>query len=343
MSDSPAVHVPLDPEEVPILEKVLLLRDRLSLLKQDRSTYIKSKDVLQYYADLVEQVQKLNVIRKEHGIRLEQNRVDKVLDDCFQLISLFFMTIGRNNEAPAQYALTSTMKRLLDHLGEAGFYSSKDLYGIDRQIEKMRENLQRSKDQHSIHLITLLGNRLDACYKTLQELKEKISDLSPEMSPIYEKLVSILRSMAAANTRSKFPRGEIKEFQTELLEMQSQLVDGKFLSVDGNAPSGQEVTVGLLNRCLKWAEIVLERNGKIDPSFQTEYDKLVEIRNQLDKLALTQAWSLRETDLYSYQRQLDRFDEARVEGNFVNGAGQPADLHAQRVRDAKSQLHLHNH
>lgn len=36
--------------------------------------------------------------------------VDKVLDDCFQLISLFFMTVGRNNEAPAVYATTSTIK-----------------------------------------------------------------------------------------------------------------------------------------------------------------------------------------------------------------------------------------
>ena len=27
--------------------------------------------------------------------------VDNVLEDCFQLISLFFLTIGRNGEAPA--------------------------------------------------------------------------------------------------------------------------------------------------------------------------------------------------------------------------------------------------
>ena len=46
---------------------------------------------------------------------------------------------------------------------------------------------------------------------------------------------------------------------------------------------------------------------------------------------LTQAWSLRETDLYSYQRQLDRVDEARVDGNFIDVTGQPADLHAQRT------------
>lgn len=31
--------------------------------------------------------------------------MDYVLDDCFQLISLFFLTIGRNNEAPAVWVL----------------------------------------------------------------------------------------------------------------------------------------------------------------------------------------------------------------------------------------------
>lgn len=46
---------------------------------------------------------------------------------------------------------------------------------------------------------------------------------------------------------------------------------------------------------------------------------------------LTQAWSLRETDLYSYQRQLDRVDESRVDGNFLDATGKPADLHAQRT------------
>lgn len=27
--------------------------------------------------------------------------VDYILDDCFQLISLLFLTVGKNNEAPA--------------------------------------------------------------------------------------------------------------------------------------------------------------------------------------------------------------------------------------------------
>jgi hypothetical protein len=54
---------------------------------------------------------------------------------------------------------------------------------------------------------------------------------------------------------------------------------------------------------------------------------------------LTQAWSLRETDLYSYQRQLDRIDESRVDGNFLDAEGKPADLHSQRVIISLSHLH----
>ena len=73
------------------------------------------------------------------------------------------------------------------------------------------------------------------------------------------------------------------------------------------------------------------RQGKIDERFRTIYDKLSDIRNQLERLTLTQAWSLRETDLYNYQRQLDRVDESRVNGNFEDATGYKADLHAQRV------------
>ena len=55
------------------------------------------------------------------------------------------------------------------------------------------------------------------------------------------------------------------------------------------------------------------------------------IRNDLEKLSVTQAWSLRETDLYDYQRQLDRIDESRVDGNFVDDDGKPAELYVQRT------------
>lgn len=128
------------------------------------------------------------------------------------------------------------------------------------------------------------------------------------------------------------------------------MVDGKFLAEDNTAPAGQAIVAELLDRCFLWLGIVLTRcaplerlnerfnsnihvrKGKIDERFRKTYDKLYEIRNQLERLSLTQAWSLRETDLYNYQRQLDRVDESRINGNFEDSTGYKADLHAQRVR-----------
>lgn len=73
MADSPAVRLPLDPKEKPILDAVLHLRDELTLLKSDRSTYIKSEDVVEYYRKVVDQVKQLNTIRDEDKKPLEQN------------------------------------------------------------------------------------------------------------------------------------------------------------------------------------------------------------------------------------------------------------------------------
>ena len=65
--------------------------------------------------------------------------------------------------------------------------------------------------------------------------------------------------------------------------------------------------------------------------FMGPYKVLVDIRNKLEKLSLTQAWSLRETDLYDFQRQLDKIDESRKDGNFVDADGNFAELYVQRV------------
>lgn len=73
------------------------------------------------------------------------------------------------------------------------------------------------------------------------------------------------------------------------------------------------------------------RKGAIPENFRPVYEKLVSIRNELEKLSITQAWSLRETDLYDYQRELDKIDESRVNGNFIDEDGNPADLYAQRT------------
>ena len=98
------------------------------------------------------------------------------------------------------------------------------------------------------------------------------------------------------------------------------------------APEAKILIETLLRRNFLWVNLIKEKQGRIAPAFQETYDKLLTIRNNLDKLSLTQAWSLRETDLWNYQRQLDRIDEARADdGNFVDMVGRTSELYEQRT------------
>ncbi|CAO2658749.1 Nn.00g064720.m01.CDS01 [Neocucurbitaria sp. VM-36] len=352
MTDSPLPRIPLDPKEQPILDKLQSIRTQLQLLKRDRSTYFKSQDVLSLYDQVIEQVKILNEIRVTK--RLEQNKVDYMLDDCFQLISLAYLTVGKNHEPPAVYSYVSTIKRLLDHLKEATFYSPKDLEALDKNLQDCRRYVERGRDEHTPHLLTLLNARIQVCEETLSELKLNLSGLTPELTPKWDRLVSILRCLAGCNARSKFPLDEVNEYEIELNRLQEELKEydiyayettgtteeklaemvGKMQLVAAHpepAPEAKTLIGTLLRRNLLWVALIKQKQGRIAPAFQDTYDKLLAIRNKLEKLTLTQAWSLRETDLWDFQRQLDRVDEARVDGNFIDAVGRPSEIYEQRT------------
>lgn len=278
MTDSPFFKAPIDTKEQPILEKLLDIRTTLELLNRDRGNYIKSADIVELYGKVNEQVCKLNDLRVEK--RDEQNRVDSVLDDCLQLISLSYLTIGRKNEAPAVYSFISTINRLLDHLREAAFFSPKDLESIEGQLKHHRDIIERGRDTYDPSLLTLLEARVDICEHTLAECKGMLSHLTPEMAPTYDKLVSILRSLSACNTKSKFPTAEVKEFQAQIKDIEkelgeesldmSKLQEYQQIYIDKmrhysqaglEAPEEHRLLLELCRRCSIWSEVMLEKYG----------------------------------------------------------------------------------
>jgi hypothetical protein len=162
----------------------------------------------------------------------------------------------------------------------------------------------------------------------------------------------------------------VDEYHKELVKVQEQLKEHGILAYEATgtteeklaemvdkmqiaatnpepAPAAKDLLGTLLRRNLLWVTLIkskcvdpcismtmslhLRRQGRIAPAFQDTYDKLLAIRNKLEKLTLTQAWSLRETDLWDFQRQLDRIDESRVDGNFYDAVGRPAEIYEQRV------------
>ena len=81
MTDTPNLPLSLDPREQPILENLTTIREDLTRLKQDRTTYVKSSDVLDLYDRVVKQVQDLNAIRADKP--QEQNR-----GECLVLLDI---------------------------------------------------------------------------------------------------------------------------------------------------------------------------------------------------------------------------------------------------------------
>ena len=260
----------------------------------------------------------------------------------------------------------------MDHLEEATFYHPKDLESIGARLSDCRRYINHGKESYSPHLITLLDARIKLCEEVLERLELKISHLTPDLAPKYERLVSILRSLCALNTRSKvismlpeylcihlhylqFPHAEVDELLGHLKEIAEELrpygihafestgtkedklaemTEKLVLAMEHPepAPEAKKLIETLLARCFVWVDKCKTRQGRVAHNFKDIYEKLLGVKNQLEKLSLTHAWSMRETDLYSYQRQLDRIDEARGEdGNFYDALGRGADLYEQRV------------
>ncbi|KAI0470702.1 hypothetical protein GGR56DRAFT_140856 [Xylariaceae sp. FL0804] len=328
--DTPKIPAPQDEGEKQVLSALVGIRDQLQLRKLDRTTYVRTQDVMVLYRQTMEQVKRLSEIRQ--GRSVEENRVDRVVDSCFQLLSLFFMTIGRNNEAPAAYALTSTIKRLLDHLTEANLFTAKDLSSMSQTLERLSTIIQKPLSTAAeSYLETLIANRIERCRSLLMNLQKEIDDIAEPLRPTAEKLVSILRQMAVINTKPRFSPSDIHKYAAQLKEIDDSRKDGNFVDEDGHVLKGSDGVSSLLERCQLYTDIILDRNGQIPEKWKHTYDVLVGIRNELDKLSITQAWSLRETDLYDFQRQLDKIDESRVGGTWLDEQGQPAELYIQRT------------
>jgi hypothetical protein len=247
-----------------------------------------------------------------------------------------------------RYSMVSTIKRILDHLTQALFYSNKDLEDIGRNLKKFRETIEQQKELNDPHIVELIQKRIDICEIQLVQLRGFLSKLTPDLEPTYDKLVSILRSLSACNVKSKYPKAEMEDLHNQLKEIQESLhqsgacpgivddlvaqYEAKLRVAHENSSDPQKLVTDLLSRCLIWWQVIKQRPGKIKEGFEDQYQKLLHIRNSLESRQLLQAWSMRETDLYSYQRQLDRIDESRtMDGNFVNSQGVEADLQTQRV------------
>ncbi|CCD25184.1 Cub1p NDAI_0E03670 [Naumovozyma dairenensis CBS 421] len=376
---SNSTHPQLVPkEEEGILKYLLDVRNYLQNLKRNRTQYLNSQAVQKTYQEVLTKVRELDEIRKNnhatpsnsattliHSMELH-NRVDSVLDDVFQLLSLCFLTVGLKNSAPATYASLSTVQSLLEHLNESNIFTHHDLGPIKERLDQISKIVEEScsqeikldnegddqfnqyldeteleQNQNKIEQDLLLRAKLQHCLDEYHEIESKLEEIDPSLNSILEKLFQIRRGLlslvASAKKNSLLSQKELDEkhlispeyLNKKLLELEKEFKDlesnrdefGKFKSLEtGEIPeNGQNVLKGLEDDCNDLInDLSHQTNGRLtlDPDLQPVYEQLIEIKTTLEKLMITRRWTLRETDLFTYQKKLGEIDNLRVKGKF---------------------------
>ncbi|CAN6624687.1 cu(2+) suppressing and bleomycin sensitive protein 1 [Trichomonascus vanleenenianus] len=306
-----------------ILSRLLGLKDRLQTLKKNRSTFIKTEDVNAIYSELVEQISQ---VLDNHPHDNLPAKIDAALDDVFQLMSLALLTIGHNRKAPATFASLCTVHRLLEHLNESTTYTDADIAPIKERLRQIEEIVERDAEDEDPQTITLLNRKIAGCTELLDRVQKSLIDIDPALTATMQRLVFLRREIMSICSKPKFSPSSLKPLSKELQNLEAQRVDGKFVNPDTGEPyRGQAAVSGLLEKCHTLiADFSAGQEGHhVDPSIRPIYDQLVELKSALENLLVTHRWTLRETDLYFYQRQLQQIDESRVNGIF-QGTSTPA-------------------
>ncbi|KAF8141735.1 hypothetical protein EV363DRAFT_1413059 [Boletus edulis] len=312
---------PVAQEELPILEAVINIRNRLTALKRDRADFIKPSAVNALYQAVVKQVTKLNDIREDNNSTSCNNRVDTTLADVFSLLSLCYLTLGRTKECPAVYSQLASMRtradpippllqQILTHMEESGHYNESDLAPFHRRLDELRAIVQHDAES---------GKHLS--------LQDSLSEISVELIPTHDRLITLRRQLVTLAAKEGSHKTELKPLAEELRKIDSlsipKRVDGKFLGPGGIVPASQAVCSSLLEDCFDILQQIKaqDESKNVATSLKPIHDRLSQLRSELENLVLTHRWSLRETDLYNYSLSLQEIDKMRIDGKFVEADG----------------------
>ncbi|KAI8376964.1 hypothetical protein BD560DRAFT_482310 [Blakeslea trispora] len=298
-------------EEIPVLESLITIRHKLSALKKDRESYPDANVVTSLYKETEKQVEKVNEIRiGDIWNAASRNRLNDVLDDIMALLSLFFMSLGRNRESPAVYVQLVTVERYLDQLSHMGIYTDTILLENQDRLKDI-ENILFADSSGSC-FVELLKHKLKMCKETLSLLLLNVQDVSESLKPLHEELVDLRRKLSLlAQKPNGYTASEVDQIQEKLREY-----DNTKIELFKANPKGKELIEGLLEQLHEESQDMKASTNSVSESLAPIVERLKQIKTQLERLALTHKWTLRETDLYTFHLQLQEVEKLRRDGKF---------------------------
>ncbi|KAG0180392.1 hypothetical protein DFQ28_001198 [Apophysomyces sp. BC1034] len=352
--------VPIPMEEIPVLETLITIRHKLSALKKDRDSYPKPDLIIALYHETEEQVEKITDLRTNEVWNLSaRNRVNDVLDDVMSLLSLFFMSIGRNQESPAVYAQLVTIERYLDQLAQMGIYTDSILIEIEDRLKDVEKIIFADADRPDVSrcFLDLLKKKLARCkmklrhidqylpkdtskgqalivgllehlYEETHDLIASTDNISESLMPIADRLKDIKAQLErlALTHRWTLRETDLYTFQArlyaklQLQEIEKLRQNGKFRDAQSNVPDGQALINFLLRGCYRLMSKMLSENVPVSEALMPVHNQLSTVRRCLVEVT---KWGKPDSarDLYPYQMKLASIDNMRVNGIFYDDEG----------------------
>ncbi|KAG7706173.1 hypothetical protein KL914_003068 [Ogataea haglerorum] len=309
------MHTTVPPVEKAVYDELTAIRQRLSLIKRDHKTYMNSKSIGEIYDQVLSKVEQLRAIRSTEGAAEGEypNKVDILVDEIFQLLSLCFVTCGLKNTAPATYASLSTVQRLLEHLNENEIYTHQDLDPIRDRLDEIAK-IVNSDETTSSEELSLLKSKLEQSYKEYRVLEDKINKLPKNVQRIMDRLITLkYRILEVITSDDAANRDDLKVFSNQLEQI--QLACELEFSKEEH-PKGEGVLKGLIDDCHYLIQDMKIGEDMVSPELADIYNQLEKLKSTLENLLVTRRWVLRTTDIFNYQRTLNQIDKLRVDGYF---------------------------
>lgn len=239
-----------------------------------------------------------------------------------------------------------------------------DGYTQDDEAMISNEDARFHKAEESL----LLRNKLNKCQQSLNYLQDKFKQVPADLEPTFNELLSIRKSLLnyLTNASNESAKLSLEEFNKELDRLKGKLNDikdkrdeeGRFTSSKGTLEeleASQSVLNGLLDDCNNFInDLSIQKNTnnindmfeslnisgscssetiKIVKGLEKLYSDLIDIKFKLENLLITSRWTMRGTDLYTYQKLLKDIEEQRLKLNeSITSSETSTDLDTKSIK-----------
>lgn len=296
-------------KEYPIFDRLLTIKQRLMLIKLRNNMQV--QDVLPIQHEIEDTITELMKIRG--GVLFKEghsnNRTDDELNKVCQLMSLCFMTIGKWHESPAIFCQVTAIKNCFYQLEQIGIYDEEILKPYCTKLKQLEGIIHEDEQNCALPepILELVRYNYAICKRIYDKLIMTIRDMSPTLIPIRDQLLKIRNDLVQLAFHHEINDRDILSIQERLREI--DVVRGRngiFLKngskEDVFALIGQGTLVDILETNFNACHELL--NAEYSPITESIRQRLCEIKTDLESIEMTSRWSLRQTDLFSYQMQL---------------------------------------